>query len=291
MPNTSLPNEHQRQPHPPQRPRPLLSRLWHAFTNQPLIVQIVGGLTVLAIAVIFPAIFVPHSGNNAGQKGTPTPSSGVEGTVARTPRLGLEFWQNGAEAPMSFQPSETGDRDVVRVSMRPGPFELRFPRQRPEIAVRICAWTDSTIFSLQEGEDFRIHQFFGEGRGLVDYEYGSGTLYLDNQGMNYLVGTRIAHQSEAVDKVYFSQTWNGAPTSLSRQSTDLFMTIFINKNDDAKFQLGEYEYMVLHFTVDSPKELYKGEIRPRVEHRVQDRRSGSQGEVCLITVGRGGGGS
>ncbi len=70
------------------------------------------------------------------------PAGGDQGGLARSPRLGLEFWQNGAPAAMSL--GESGGKDVVTVTMKPGPFEFRFPKQGKDVAVQVCAWNDDS---------------------------------------------------------------------------------------------------------------------------------------------------
>lgn len=193
----------------------------------------------------------------AGDPGpTPTPQGGTTsagatnpGQMARTPRLGLEFWQSGAQGAITFR--EEGGKDVVRIKMRAEPFEFRFPKQPKDVAVQVCAWVDDSIFAVAEYGEVRNNPFFRPGTGIADYEYGSGTLYLNDQGHNYLIGERIANHSATMDKVYFAQTWSDdKSTPLQQRKDDIFLTVFIDKNKDGEFKLtgpAEYEFIVLDF--------------------------------------------
>jgi hypothetical protein len=55
---------------------------------------------------------------------------------------------------MSF--AAQGDQDVVTVSMRAAPFELRFPKLAKDVALQVCAWTDDNVFSVQDGAAVRL---------------------------------------------------------------------------------------------------------------------------------------
>jgi len=144
-----------------------------------------------------------------------------------------------------------GANDVVTVTMKTAPFELRFPKQAKDVAVEVCAWVDDSVFHIEDGASLSTDPRFAPGTGLADYEYGSGTLYLDNEGHNHFVDTRIASQSATQDKVYIAQTWRAQQSSpLQRQRGDLYLTVYIDKNKDGKATLtgpAEYEFVILHF--------------------------------------------
>jgi len=204
-----------------------------------------GAATPVAAVVLW-----PHGGGGtSGHTSSPTVTPPPTGQLARTPRLGLEFWQNGAQDAMSFD--QQGEKDVVTVAMKKAPFELRFPKQTKGVPVQVCAWTDASVFSVQNGAPVSSSQYFRPGTGIADYEYGSGTLYLNNEGHNHFAGTRIAAQSATEDKVYVAQTWRDRQaTPLQQRQGDLYLTVFIDKNKDGEFQLtgpAEYEFVVLHF--------------------------------------------
>ncbi|GAB3973260.1 hypothetical protein GCM10029978_052210 [Actinoallomurus acanthiterrae] len=214
-----------------------------------------GAGAVVAVAAIAAAVILWPGTDRRGGGGrptTPTPSAsgapaGVQ--VTRSPRLGLEFWQDGRPSPTVF--GQRGGKDVVTVTLRPAPFEFRFPKPPDDVAVQMCAWTDDSIFSLRDGESVQDVPFYRLGTGIADYEYGSGTLYLNKEGHNYLGGTRVQALSATEDKVYFAQTWiEKQATPLQQRRDDIFLTVFIDKNKDQKLKLagpGEYEYVILRF--------------------------------------------
>ncbi|WP_329238453.1 serine/threonine protein kinase [Actinoallomurus sp. NBC_01490] len=221
---------------------------------------VVAAAAVAAAAVITTAglvVWPGLRGNGAVHRPTPPPSASASasadfrdtGQLSRTPRLGLEFWQGGAPDAMSF--AHRGDKDVVTVKMKKAPFELRFPKQAEDVAVEVCAWTDDSVFNLRNGASVAENPCFRPGTGLADYEYGSGTLFLNNESHNEFVGTRITHQSADQDKVYLAQTWRDRRrTPLRQRRGDVYLTIFIDKNKDGTAQLtspAEYEFVVLHF--------------------------------------------
>jgi AraC-like DNA-binding protein len=184
-----------------------------------------------------------------GNRSATSPTAAAQGGVTRTPRLGLEFWQSGKLAPMTFDAQ--GTQDIVNVTMQKAPFEFRFPKQATNVAIQVCAWTDSSIFTLTDRGDANTSPSFKTGTGIADYEYGSGTLYLNNEGNNYLINTRIAHQSIYQDKAYFAQVYqNHAGKPLQQWTGNIYLAVWIDKNQNHQFNLtgpAEYEFVVLHF--------------------------------------------
>ncbi|MEV1247485.1 serine/threonine-protein kinase [Nonomuraea sp. NPDC049750] len=183
----------------------------------------------------------------ASTTATPTPSPAAQ--VARSPRLGLEFWQDNVAGPMAISDL---DRPVTTVTMKRRPFELRFPTLPKDTAAQVCAWTDDSVFSVDDGGKVADHPCFKPGTGIADYEHGSGTLYLNNRGHNYLIGDRVGHSSASQDSVLFSTVFkDGASTLLAAQQKDLYLTVFIDLDGDGTFKRaspGEYEYVILHFS-------------------------------------------
>jgi predicted Ser/Thr protein kinase len=210
------------------------------------------GAALVAIAVAAGIVLWPSTGKSGTPDHTTGPTPTLNGGAAgllRTPRLGLEFWQNGAQDGMEF--GTRGANEVVTATMRAAPFELRFPKQPAGVPVQVCAWTDDSVFSVENGASASTSPYFGPGTGIADYEYGSGTLYLNDEGHNHFVDTRIAAQSATEDKVYVAQTWfQQKTTPLAERKGDLYLTVFIDKNKDGKFEVtnpAEYEFVVLHF--------------------------------------------
>ena len=166
--------------------------------------------------------------------------------VLRSPWLGLEIWQNGTRNDM-FVVGETIDRKV-RVPMTSAPFEIRFPKQPASVAVEICAWNDDSIFTLQTGVNVDDIPFFAPWTGLADTIFGSGQLFLDNQGHNHLVGPRIQPHSDTQSKVFYSSIrYQEQVTPLQLQEDNIYLTIFLNKQVANVVDFDEYEYVVLEF--------------------------------------------
>jgi hypothetical protein len=136
--------------------------------------------------------------------------------------------------------------------MKRRPFELRFPTLPKDTAAQVCAWTDDSVFSVDDGGKVADHPCFRPGTGIADYEHGSGTLYLNNRGHNYLIGDRVGHSSASQDSVLFSTVFkDGASTLLADQKKDLYLTVFIDLDGDGTFKRaapGEYEYVILNFS-------------------------------------------
>lgn len=190
---------------------------------------------------------------------TPTPSpspsasstpsaSPVRNQIAKTPRLGLEVWQGGAASPMSL-----GDQEdpVTTVAMKAEPFELRVPSLGKDLAMRICAWTDESVFRIEAGAKTESHPCYSPGTGIADFEHGSGTLFLNQEGHNYLIDTRLAKHSEEQDKILVSQFGTaGASTSVDQWKGDVYLSVFIDKDGDDTFDRtgpAEFEYVILDF--------------------------------------------
>ncbi|HUR02565.1 MAG TPA: serine/threonine-protein kinase [Nonomuraea sp.] len=190
----------------------------------------------------------PSASGRAGMSPTVTATPTAAAQVARSPRLGLEFWQDKAASPMSLTDL---DRPITTVTLKRQPFELRFPTLPKDTAAQVCAWTDDSVFSIDDGGKVADHPCFKPGTGIADYEHGSGTLYLNDHGHNYLIGDRVGHSSNSQDTVLFSTVFkDGASTLLAAQQKDLYLTVFIDLDGDGTFKRaapGEYEYVILHF--------------------------------------------
>ncbi|MBB6343687.1 serine/threonine protein kinase [Nonomuraea muscovyensis] len=188
------------------------------------------------------------TGTATSAGGSPSPSARAAGQVARTPRLGLEFWQDGALAPMAL---DDLDDAVTTVSLKGAPFELRFPTLAKDRALQICAWTDRSVFAIEDGGKVADHRCFRPGTGLADYEYGSGTLFLNDEGHNHLVGTRVARHSATLDKVLFATVFrDDVSKPMAEQKQDVYLAVFTDLDGDGKFRKagkGEFEYVVLDF--------------------------------------------
>jgi hypothetical protein len=163
----------------------------------------------------------------------------------RTPQTGLEFWQGEEARAMAYR----DDTQVVRVSMQPGPFEMRVPTVGTDTAVQLCAWSDDSVFRLREGMSVDDVPFFHPGTGSADTDYTSGRLILSDEAHNYLVGTRLRQISDQQQQVFFSRVDpdGQGPRPLGSQKSSLFLVVYIDRNENAALDLGEYEYVELQF--------------------------------------------
>ena len=156
--------------------------------------------------------------------------------------IGYEFWQDGAPALMQRGPETPAY--VTLVTLNREPFEIRLPKPPGQEGVRIAAWSDDSIFELEQGADFSDHQQFGMGRGMANGEYFDGDLFLDNEGMNYLVDRRLTRLTDAMDKIVIS-AFSGTP--VQQRAQPVYLTIFIDNNHNGRFDITEYDYIVLKF--------------------------------------------
>ncbi|MFI6902266.1 serine/threonine-protein kinase [Nonomuraea sp. NPDC050394] len=191
-----------------------------------------------------PTLIKSPSPRTSQDTGTPV------GDVTRSPRLGLEVWQDDKPVALSL---DDLDSPVTVAQLRAAPFELRFPKLAEGRALQVCAWTDKSVFSIEDGAKVDSHPCFRPGTGVADYEYGSGTLYLNNNdGHNYLAGNRVAAQSATQDKVFVSKVFrDGADTPLAGFGGTLYLAAFIDLNGDKAFKRageGEYDYLTLKIT-------------------------------------------
>ncbi|WP_433323067.1 serine/threonine-protein kinase [Spirillospora sp. CA-294931] len=210
------------------------------------------GGVIAVIAIVLLAQLWPFSDESKKKQPEPTPSLNAApvGGPTRTPRLGLEFWQGTAAAPLTFK--SDGGKDIVTVTLKSAPFQLRYPKQAGEQALKICAWTDASVFTERTGQVAKNDSCFGEYRGLADYEFGSGTLMLDNQGFNYLMGKRVQTLSADTNKVDYAQTLHQKVSApLQQRRGELFLAFYMPQAKDGKFHItgpAELEYVVLRFS-------------------------------------------
>jgi serine/threonine protein kinase len=221
---------------------------------------VIGGAVATAVVAVAAGVLGYSLLNDSGGRPSPTPtptgSSGSSGRTlvdgpSRSPRLGLEFWQNGAAVPMAMKDTPDGTNTTVTVTLKPAPFQLRFPKKAGEQSLKICAWTDATIFTPRAGKPAKSDPCLGEGHGMADYEFGSGSLILNNQGFNYLIGTRIQSLSADTNKVDYAQIYqNQTAIPLQNQKSDLYLAVYMPQAKDGTFHLtgpAELEYVVLRF--------------------------------------------
>ncbi|WP_158578615.1 serine/threonine-protein kinase [Spongiactinospora rosea] len=230
---------------PPGRPA---RRRTTAITSVAVAVIAAAATATAALLIHRPDTAVTTTSTSA-PTASPTATVPPVAVVAKSPRLGVEFWQDGAPVAMSMTDDE---RPLTAVALRPGPVEMRFPTLTGERALQVCAWIDNTVTPIRGGGKVADHPCFRPGTGVADFEYGSATLYLNREGHNYLAGTRVAHQSDDQDKVLFSRIHrDGADTPLAQFSGTLYLTAFTDLDGDGVFRRSspaEYEYFTLTFS-------------------------------------------
>ena len=117
--------------------------------NQPKRKRMKPVLTLLEIVALLAAGFTFYKfagdgarlGSRASPSAIPENASPTGEELMRTPELGLEFWQRDQKNLMF---ATQGEKRITRVLLKRAPFEIRCPHF--EAAVRICAWSDASIF-------------------------------------------------------------------------------------------------------------------------------------------------
>jgi hypothetical protein len=174
----------------------------------------------------------------------------------RTPQLALEFWEGGKDTQYPMTDDDKTDSDVVRVKATAAPFEIRFPTLDSDSGkgMHICAWTDDSIFNVVMGTDFSdisnenakaFESYFTPGKGISNTQAGNAILPVTNKYNSYWVGKRVEHISDAKDRIFISKANDQL---LSERKDPLYLSIWIDKDDDNSIDLSEYEYIVIDFS-------------------------------------------
>jgi hypothetical protein len=168
--------------------------------------------------------------------------------VIHTPWLALRFVQDGKEARLIRR-----NLYSTEVKLRRAPFRLLLPKRGPNDVYQLCAWTDDSIFSIAyRGERPRLPDapepfYFSLGTGIADTEAGSGTLYLRNDGHNYLIGLRLGPDPDR-HEVQYSTVWKErTETVIEQVEGPLYLVAFFDEDRDGRMENGEYELITLTF--------------------------------------------
>lgn len=203
------------------------------------------GIGVLALVLGLVQWLFPHGPKDdsgapsaAASATSPAPKS----DLPRTPMIGYEFWQDDKPALMKRGP-ETPEY-VTHVTLKRSPFEIRLPKPPQNTAVFIGTWTDASIFNLQQGAPYANHPVFGEGRGMANGNYFDGNLYPSNEGFTLLYGPRLVSLNEQQDQIVVSAF---GETQIAGENDPIYLAIFIDNNGNARFDITEYDYVVLTF--------------------------------------------
>ena len=162
-----------------------------------------------------------------------------------TPWLGIDFRQNGQRAYMEYV-----DPYTTRVELSSGPFEFQLPRRGDDPGIGVVAWTDGSIHEAISGSmGISEVAYFAPGTGIADTEYGSGTLYLNNEAHNYFYGNRLHSTGQGRGAVAITSIWNGKDVHASDWRKPMYLVMFHDLDRDNIVDNGEYEKIVLEFTI------------------------------------------
>jgi len=173
--------------------------------------------------------------------------------LERTPNLALEFWDGSSNPtlyPMSIHHTKDNDDSWIDVQAKRQPFIMRFPTLDASSdwgGVHICAWNDDSIFNVTPDTswaDGRYESPFVAGKGLADSHAGRASLPLTNEYHSYWVDKRIDHVSDTKDQIYISKLDD---TPITQRVGNLYLTVWIDQNQDDEINHGEFEYVVVHF--------------------------------------------
>jgi hypothetical protein len=182
--------------------------------------------------------------NHTARPTPPTPQS----EFLNTPKLGLQFWQGGQQARMSSL--QAGGEEGVQVFLKRSALEIWFPSVGTQTEIQVLAWTDNSIFSIKRDGDINNSPAFHPGTGIADSAFGSGTLFVNNEAHNALYGDRIRPAANGMQKIYVSNLWSPSDTHgipIGASHGQLYLTVYIDKNQDHRFAFDDYEYIVLQF--------------------------------------------
>jgi hypothetical protein len=161
----------------------------------------------------------------------------------RTPKLGLEVWQDGTRNPLL-----RADAGVIRVPMTQAPFELRIPDVGEEDHVKIASSFDKSIFAQVEGTALRENiTFFRPGTGMADTVYGSGQLWLSDEAHMYLNwGGRLMPRDQGGGVVLFHSVQGAGGDGLPRDQ-DVHLIVHVVQKGSVQVTPYNTERLILQF--------------------------------------------
>ncbi|MGE2728971.1 hypothetical protein ACQI4F_05820 [Mycolicibacterium vaccae] len=179
------------------------------------------------------------------------------GLLSRSQNLGFEIWQEKQSVDL-YEDSSSGQASYrsQRAQLVAAPFELRFPKKQADLGIRIVAWTDRSIFAIEQdkaAETIGTNQWFGFGRGMADTTASSGTLMLANDGFMYFIGDRAAEISPQQVAVYFNSYADATASTFQPRpmgalnGKHLYFSLWVDDDDNRIVENGEYEFLTLDF--------------------------------------------
>jgi hypothetical protein len=254
----------------PDKPRFLTMAWWTSVSGLMTGVGTFVGVAGLIIAIV---AFVGGAGPAKGSGGAGGPGTVAAGPTTaaapttpagllRSPRLGLQFWQDGSLVPVKVEPVRSGETEArVRVTLRRASFELRLPALKKDYA-QICGWVDASYFSIPYGQKLdQETNCLGWGMGYAATEYGDGTFFLGQQGHNVYADTSVIHM-DSMDSIQITQFQASTaaveeavlparyanPVPVEQQTDPLYLTVLVDHGQDGVIDPGDLELMVLDFT-------------------------------------------
>lgn len=179
--------------------------------------------------------------------------------VEHTPWLAVRIIQDGKPVRL-----EQISNEETRAKLKRKPFTLIFPTPpagigEDELVYQIAASKDSIAlfehayiaFRNAREPDAPQPPYFQPGTGMADTEAGSGTLRLNEEAHNYLIGLRLGpdryNPRYYVRYISDANCEDCADYPVSKQREPLYLVIFHDKNKDEKMELGEFELLELRF--------------------------------------------
>ena len=179
--------------------------------------------------------------------------------IDHTPWLGIQIVQKYKPVRLVQM-----SNDESRAFMKRERFILIFPTPpsnigEDELVYQIAASRDkdSLFGKARDGIANRIDPdvplpfYFQPATGMADTEAGTGTLILNEEGHNHLIGLRLGpdRYRPRYSVRYIGEVGNEGSTEhpVSEQREPLYLVIFHDKDHDEKMELGEYELLELRF--------------------------------------------
>ena len=127
----------------------------------------------------------------------------------------------GSLAGWERRPLLRATAGAVRVSMTQEPFEFRIPGVSAEDSIEITAHLEDAIFKVKSRRRLNATTipFFAGGTGMADTNFGSGELFLCDDGHMYLdLSSRLARKMEAAGPPCCSTPSTWWPKARAKQS-------------------------------------------------------------------------
>lgn len=169
-----------------------------------------------------------------------------------SPWLGISFYQDGEKVDMvSIDPLKR-KYDRIKVKLEAEPFEIRIPVRTENDRVRICVWTDDSIFTEAAIKN-RVESdtVFSSSAAVDGPVFSPPELYVSNTQHNSYYNERLEKISLFQNRISVSMISfphdNSRRYHLSKQKGPLYMVVFMDLDMDGLLEREELEYFVLDF--------------------------------------------